>query len=51
LRDFQAPPPFVVFMNVELWREASPFLQARYPSGRRRDIIPDGRLLAFEVPA
>jgi hypothetical protein len=51
LRDFQAPAPFVVLMNAPLWEEARPYLQARYPSGRTRKIVPSGHLLAFEVPA
>jgi 4-amino-4-deoxy-L-arabinose transferase-like glycosyltransferase len=51
LRDFQSTPPFVVFMNSELWNESGPYLQARYPSGRTHDVVPGGRLLAFQVPA
>ena len=50
LRDFQGAPPFVVLMNMQLWDEAKSSLQARYPSGRTRKLVPDGRLLAFEVP-
>jgi Dolichyl-phosphate-mannose-protein mannosyltransferase len=48
---FQATPPFVLLINAPLWEQAKPYLQARYPTGRTRTIMPNGHLLAFEVPA
>lgn len=51
VRDLRQQPPFSLLLNADLWRESERALRARYPSGRTRNVTPDGRLLAFEVPA
>jgi 4-amino-4-deoxy-L-arabinose transferase-like glycosyltransferase len=47
---FAAPEPFVLFMSRELWARAGPDLQRRYPDGRPESVVPDGSLVAFDVP-
>ena len=51
LPNFQASPPFSLLLNAPLWEQSKAYLQARYPSGRTHTIMPNGHLLAFEVPA
>jgi hypothetical protein len=47
---FTAPPPFSLIMRRDLWQTAAPALAERYPSGRIRDVTPDGSRVALEVP-
>ena len=44
-------PPFALLMSSALLKVAQPGLDARYPSGRVRNIVPSGQLVVFEVPA
>jgi hypothetical protein len=48
---FEAQPPFALIMRRDLWQTAAPRLAERYPSGRIRNITPDGSRVALEVPA
>ena len=48
--DFNARPPFLLFMSSDVWRSAAPALQRRYPQGRIRKILPDGSRVVLEVP-
>jgi hypothetical protein len=50
LAGFQAEQPLAIFMNRQLWTERAAPLQRRYPSGRVHDVMPDGRLVVFDVP-
>jgi Dolichyl-phosphate-mannose-protein mannosyltransferase len=50
LRDFNAPPPFSLFMRREVWQLAAPELAEKYPRGRIRNITPDGARVVLEVP-
>jgi hypothetical protein len=51
LRSFDKPPPFALFLRRELFATAERDLTARYPQGRLASIVPDGRLVVFEVPS
>jgi hypothetical protein len=51
LEAFEAQPPFALIMRRDLWQTAAPRLAERYPSGRIRNITPDGSRVALEVPA
>ena len=51
LAEFEAPPPFVVFMRRELWDQAGPRLSDRYAAARIRNVVPDGSRIVLEVPA
>lgn len=48
---FRAQPPFSLIMRRDLWQTAAPALAERYPSGRIRNVTPDGSRVALEVPA
>lgn len=50
LHTFAAAPPFSMFMSRGVWHEAQGRLTARYPRAIVRNITPDGRLVALEVP-
>ena len=47
---FRADHPFAIFMSRQLWTERGAPLQRRYPAGRVHDVMPDGRLIVFDVP-
>jgi Dolichyl-phosphate-mannose-protein mannosyltransferase len=49
LRDFNAPPPFSLFMRREVWQSAAAELVDRYPRGRIRNVTPDGARVVLEV--
>jgi Dolichyl-phosphate-mannose-protein mannosyltransferase len=51
LRDFDAPPPFSLFMRREVWQTAATELADRFPRGRVRNITPDGARVVLEVPS
>jgi len=51
LKDFQAAPPFSLFMRREIWAGASAELAARFPQGRLRNVTPDGARVVLEVPS
>jgi hypothetical protein len=52
LKDFQAAPPFSLFMLRDVWAGApAAALAARYPQGRIRNLTPDGSRVVLEVPA
>jgi hypothetical protein len=51
LRSFNKPPPLALFLRRELFATAERDLIARYPQGRLDNIVPDGRLVVFEVPS
>ena len=42
--------PFALLMTRGLWQTAAPALAERYPSGRIRNVTPDGSRVALEVP-
>lgn len=46
---FRSEQPFAIFMNRQLWTERGAPLQRRYPAGRVHDVMPDGRLIVFDV--
>ncbi len=50
LGQFNAQPPFALFMRRELLPATEASLAKRYPLGRFRNITPDGTLLVLEVP-
>jgi hypothetical protein len=45
----QPQPPFALLMSRALLDQAGPALAERYPTGRVRNVMPDGTLVAFEV--
>jgi Dolichyl-phosphate-mannose-protein mannosyltransferase len=51
LHSFEQRPPFALFMNRDLFAATERDLKARYPRGRVEEIVPDGRLVVFEVPS
>jgi hypothetical protein len=51
LPSFDQRPPFALFLSRELYATAERDLTSRYPRGRLQKILPDGRLVVFEVPA
>lgn len=51
LPGFEARAPFALIMRRDLWQTLAPELADRYPSGRIRNITPDGSRVALEVPA
>jgi hypothetical protein len=51
LEAFVAQGPFSLIMRRDLWQQNAPELADRYPSGRIRNITPDGSRVALEVPA
>ena len=48
---FVAEPPFALLMRRDLWLNNAVELADRYPSGRIRNVTPDGSRVALEVPA
>jgi hypothetical protein len=50
MKDFQATPPFSVFMRSDVWINAGPALTDRYPQIRVKNIIPNGTLVVADVP-
>jgi 4-amino-4-deoxy-L-arabinose transferase-like glycosyltransferase len=50
MRDFQATPPFSVFMRSDVWSNAAAPLTDRYPNVRVKKIVPDGTLIVADVP-
>jgi hypothetical protein len=50
MRDFQAAPPFSVFMRSDVWINAGEELTDRYPNVRMKKIVPDGTLVVADVP-
>ena len=46
---FNAPPPFVLFMRADLWSSQQQAFLQRYPQARMDRITPDGRLIAVNV--
>jgi hypothetical protein len=51
LAQFEASPPFALFMRRDAWSGAAEQLADRYPTGRIRNITPDGTRIVLEVPA
>jgi 4-amino-4-deoxy-L-arabinose transferase-like glycosyltransferase len=51
LSDFQAQPPFALFLRREAYDQFAPQLVQRYPSGRLRNIVRSGTQVVFEVPS
>jgi 4-amino-4-deoxy-L-arabinose transferase-like glycosyltransferase len=51
LAQFEAQPPFALFVRREAWERAAKQLTDRYPSGRIRNITADGTRIVLEVPA
>jgi 4-amino-4-deoxy-L-arabinose transferase-like glycosyltransferase len=51
LERFEAQPPFSLIMRRDLWQQNALELADRYPSGRIRNITPDGSRVALEVTA
>jgi hypothetical protein len=51
LAEFEAQPPFALFLRREAWESAAKQLADRYPSGRIRNITADGTRIVLEVPA
>jgi hypothetical protein len=49
LRRFNASPPFVIFMNADLWSGVSSDFRRRYGSVRVHRVTPDGLHLAIGV--
>jgi hypothetical protein len=50
--EFEASPPFSLFMSRQLWTDrAAVALRRRYPRALLHDVTPDGRLVVFEVQA
>jgi hypothetical protein len=50
VKEFRATPPFALFMRREVWQPAAADLAKLYPTGRIRDISPDGQRVVLEVP-
>jgi 4-amino-4-deoxy-L-arabinose transferase-like glycosyltransferase len=50
LPNFVGTPPFALFMTRVTWKPVSTQLALRYPSGRIRNVTPDGVRVVFEVP-
>jgi dolichyl-phosphate-mannose-protein mannosyltransferase len=50
LRDFNAAPPFALFMRREVWQPVAADLAARFPHGRIRNVTPDGARVVLVVP-
>ena len=46
----QPQPPFTFLMSRLLLQSAGAGLADRFPNGRVRNVLPDGTLVAFEVP-
>lgn len=46
----QPQPPFTFLMSRLLLQSAGADLADRFPNGRVRNVLPDGTLVAFEVP-
>ena len=46
----QPQPPFTLLMSRQLLQRAGAGLADRFPNGRVRNVMPDGTLVAFEVP-
>jgi hypothetical protein len=51
LERFDAKAPFALIMRRDLWQQNALELADRYPSGRIRNITPDGSRVVLEVPA
>ncbi len=51
LEQFEAQAPFSLIMRRDLWQQNALELADRYPSGRIRNVTPDGTRVALEVPA
>lgn len=51
LANFNAAPPFALFMRRSTWGPVSATLADRYPRGRIRNITPDGERVVLEVPS
>jgi 4-amino-4-deoxy-L-arabinose transferase-like glycosyltransferase len=50
MKDFQATPPFSVFMRSDVWINAGPALTDRYPQIQVKKIVPNGTLVVADVP-
>jgi hypothetical protein len=50
MRDFQATPPFSVFMRSDVWISAGEALTDRYPQLRVKKVVPSGTLVVLDVP-
>ncbi|HMJ00600.1 MAG TPA: glycosyltransferase family 39 protein [Gaiellaceae bacterium] len=50
LAGFEAPPPFALIMRRDLWQNDAQELADRYPTGRIKNVTPDGSRVALEVP-
>jgi hypothetical protein len=50
MKDFQATPPFSVFMRSDVWINAGPALTDRYPQIQMKKIVPNGTLVVADVP-
>jgi 4-amino-4-deoxy-L-arabinose transferase-like glycosyltransferase len=46
----QPQPPFTLLMSRSLLQVAGSDLATRFPNGRVRNVLPNGTLVAFEVP-
>ena len=46
----QPQAPFTLLMTRPLLQVAGADLATRFPNGRVRNVLPDGSLVAFEVP-
>jgi hypothetical protein len=51
LEQFSAQRPFALLMRRDLWLYKAAALAERFPSGRIRNVTPDGSRVALEVPA
>jgi hypothetical protein len=51
LRSFDEPPPFALFLSRDLFATVERDLTTRYPGARLQKILPDGRLVVFDVPS
>ena len=51
VEQFVAEPPFALLMRRDLWLQNAVELADRYPSGRIRNVTPNGSHVALEVPA
>jgi hypothetical protein len=47
----QPQPPFTLLMSRPLLQAAGTDLATRFPNGRVRNVLPNGTLVAFEVPS
>jgi 4-amino-4-deoxy-L-arabinose transferase-like glycosyltransferase len=49
LPNFQAHPPFALFLHRKAYEQFARQLVQRYPSGRLRNVVPSGTNVVFEV--